>query len=372
MCLEDGPHPPLAEDSHQLVAVEDAVRKIPRLGEIRPVLLAVPHVRPIASGACRADVEDLERERRARKARRLLPRRRKLLLHPLQLERSTELVGEPDEQAPLDVVPFPFPVRDEGAEEVAPGSADRSDDAGAGDQEALPRWKERDGRRRGREGGRGSDRHERLFLQEPDGDLPGSQRPGHPLGHRTRPAAEVEERFSPRCQEGRDPLLRRPELRREPRDLLARPAEGDLGPDAGENDLHVERLGDVVVGPETQGFDEVAALAEGARHDDGQLRDAEAGSDAPEHLEPVHLRHHHVEKDDVEPPFRERRERFGAGGDRRHCVARRDEAPREEVAVRLVVVDDEEGGTPVGPARAVLAPRLERHRSLLLRSEGRR
>ena len=44
------------------------------------------------------------------------------------------------------------------------------------------------------------------------------------------------------------------------------------------------------------------------------------------------------------------------------------EAPREEVAVRLVVVDDEKGGTPVGRTPAVFALRLERHRSLLLRS----
>ncbi len=287
----------------------------------------------------------------------------------MKLERPAELVGETEEEPSFDVVPVPFPVRDEGAEEVASRAADRGDGAGAGNEEALPRRQERDGRGDGREGGRGGDRDERLLLKEPDGDLASAERSGDPFGHRPRPAAEVEEGFSARREESRDPLLRRLELRREPRDLFAGPAEGELGPDAGEDDLHVERLGDVVVGPEPQGFDEVAALAEGARHDDRQLGDTEAGTDAPQHLEPVHLRHHHVEEDDVEPPLGERRERLGAGGDRRHRVARRDEAPREEVAVRLVVVDDEEGGTP---ARAVLALRLERHRPLLLRSERRR
>ena len=108
-------------------------------------------------------------------------------------------------------------------------------------------------------------------------------------------------------------------------------------------------------------------LAEGARHDDRELRDAVAPADPAEDLEPVHLRHHHVENHGVEAPFRERLERLGPRRCGRDGVARGDEPAGEEVAVRLVVVDDEDRGAAAFRARARIALRSEHHRTRSLR-----
>ena len=63
--LEDGPHPPFAEDAHRAGSGRGRGAGRPRGSERGvPSSSQLPRVRPVAAGAGRADVEDLERQRR--------------------------------------------------------------------------------------------------------------------------------------------------------------------------------------------------------------------------------------------------------------------------------------------------------------------
>jgi hypothetical protein len=124
--------------------------------------------------------------------------------------------------------------------------------------------------------------------------------------------------------------------------LLDRPLQQQLRLRPGQQDLEVERLGDVVVGAQGEGADDVLGLVLGGGHDDRQLRRRVRPADALQHLQPAHAGHHHVQQDQVER---------GLDGDQvqgRLPVLGRDrdvpvpgEAAGEHLAVGLDVVDDQ-------------------------------
>ena len=69
-------------------------------------------------------------------------------------------------------------------------------------------------------------------------------------------------------------------------------------PDTGLQLQNVEGLGEIVVRAALKTHELVGVLALGRQHDDGhvgKLPDLHAG------LQPVHLRHHHIQNDEVEP-----------------------------------------------------------------------
>ena len=82
-----------------------------------------------------------------------------------------------------------------------------------------------------------------------------------------------------------------------PRDPLGASRPAEQGPDPGLQLQDVEGLYQVIVRPGLKAHELVGVLALGRQHDDGhvgELPDAHAG------LQPVQLRHHHVQDDEVE------------------------------------------------------------------------
>ena len=111
---------------------------------------------------------------------------------------------------------------------------------------------------------------------------------------------------------------------------------------------HRERLGDVVVGAELEPEDLVDLLGLGGEHDD---RDRRARAQAPADLEPVDLRQHHVEHDEVERLLGEARERLAAVGRLHDLVAVLAQREGEQRLDRLLVVDEQDAGGAVGHVR---------------------
>ena len=78
----------------------------------------------------------------------------------------------------------------------------------------------------------------------------------------------------------------------------------------------VDRLGDVVIGAQTEGLDDVGAFASGGDHDDRELRLRTLDTQPGQHLEAAHARHLDIQQDQVERVPIDLGERLGAiGGD---------------------------------------------------------
>ncbi len=69
------------------------------------------------------------------------------------------------------------------------------------------------------------------------------------------------------------------------------------GPHAGQQDLPLERLGDVVVGAGGQVVDDVLRFGAGREHQDRKLLELRPGADLTKKLRAVHAGHHHVGED---------------------------------------------------------------------------
>ena len=132
-----------------------------------------------------------------------------------------------------------------------------------------------------------------------------------------------------------------------------------LGLDPGQGDGEIDRLDDVVVGAVVQGRDHVVAAGLGGRHDHRQLGLGMVAAQDLEHLDAVEAGHHDVQQHQVDRLAGDDLERpLAALGDL-HLKALALEAPRQHVAVHLVVVDDEEGVILVfhGDLARVLRPK---------------
>lgn len=137
--------------------------------------------------------------------------------------------------------------------------------------------------------------------------------------------------------------------RAEVRDLgvagaLAREAHRDAGPEQ----HGVERLRQIVVGAPRDAARDARHVVDRRDDDDRQLAERRVGLHALEHVEAVEPRHGQIEQHDVAGLAREQLEGRGAALGEQHAVALPREAPREHVAVRLLVVDHEDA--PALPA----------------------
>ena len=108
---------------------------------------------------------------------------------------------------------------------------------------------------------------------------------------------------------------------------------------------HPERLGDEVRGPEAEGSDRRLLGRHGGDHEDRQVLEPGIGLDPLEQLEPVHLRHHDVEQQEVELLRVQVVEEVLAPGHGEHLVAVFLEDPGQGAGERLVVVGDEDLGS---------------------------
>ena len=93
--------------------------------------------------------------------------------------------------------------------------------------------------------------------------------------------------------------------------LVLGAAAAGHGPEAGEQLVHAERLGDVVVGAGVEGVDLVDAVGATGQHQDRHVGPAPESGD---HLGAVHVREAEVEDDHVRRVGRGRLERLAAVG----------------------------------------------------------
>ena len=109
-----------------------------------------------------------------------------------------------------------------------------------------------------------------------------------------------------------------------------------------QRDREIDRLGDVVVGPQIERFDHVVALVLRGDHDHRQIGDRPDLSQLPQRLEAAQAGHHHVEQDRVDAAFADHPEGGDAAVGREHLVAAAREPARQRIPVHRVVVDQQQ------------------------------
>ncbi len=117
-------------------------------------------------------------------------------------------------------------------------------------------------------------------------------------------------------------------------------------PQASEQLLERERLGEVVVGPGVETLDPVTDGV--ARGEDEDRYVVAGGAQRTGRLDPVEARHHHVDHHDVGVLGADRHQALGPVGGEHDVVPVELQRPAQRVAHRAVVVDDEHAGLGVG------------------------
>jgi hypothetical protein len=108
--------------------------------------------------------------------------------------------------------------------------------------------------------------------------------------------------------------------------------------DAGKQLRLVDGLGQEIVGPRVDPLDPLLRRIEGGDHDHGKERGGRVGAEGLAHLVARHLRHHHVEENEIRRIGRHLVERFLARGGRAHGIAARAEHVGEKLHVVRGVV----------------------------------
>jgi hypothetical protein len=116
----------------------------------------------------------------------------------------------------------------------------------------------------------------------------------------------------------------------------------DLRLNARDRDGEIDRLGDVVVSPELDRFDDMLAFLPCRHHDYGKFTVAMRGTDEPEQIESAHARHHHIEKDQVK--FLSGHEVESLWSTLRHFdfESTTFQAPGQHIPVRQLIVDNQQ------------------------------
>jgi hypothetical protein len=126
------------------------------------------------------------------------------------------------------------------------------------------------------------------------------------------------------------------------------------GPDACDHLLEAERLRDVVVAADRQPRDLVLDVVACGEEQHGDV--ASALPELAGHLEAVHVRHHHVEHDQVGTVLLGLGERRRAVRRGHHVVPGEPQRRAEQVADRRLVVDDQQAGCCARGAHADTMP----------------
>ena len=103
----------------------------------------------------------------------------------------------------------------------------------------------------------------------------------------------------------------------------------------------IERLGQVFVGTRLKAGDNVLGVGLRCHQDNGDEGQLGVSLDALAHFDSVDLRHHDVEQDEVGMMVARRGDRFFAVGRLQKLIAMRPQPRAQDVAVGLVVVDDQ-------------------------------
>ena len=107
---------------------------------------------------------------------------------------------------------------------------------------------------------------------------------------------------------------------------------------------YVERLDEIVVAARIEAGDHVLGVGLGGHQDDRNERQRSIGFEPPRHLDPVELRHHDVEQNQVRLDLARLCERFLAVDRGHHFVALALEPELGDVDIGLVVVDNQDAG----------------------------
>jgi cellulose synthase/poly-beta-1,6-N-acetylglucosamine synthase-like glycosyltransferase/peptidoglycan/xylan/chitin deacetylase (PgdA/CDA1 family) len=123
----------------------------------------------------------------------------------------------------------------------------------------------------------------------------------------------------------------------DPRQVLGRSSAPDRGAHPGQQFLHAERLGDVVVGPRVERLDLVGAVGSPGQHDDGRLGPA---AQALDDLHAVQVGQAQVEDDQVRRVPAGHGERLGPGRRDVHLVLPHPQVDAQRPEDLRLVVDD--------------------------------
>jgi hypothetical protein len=102
----------------------------------------------------------------------------------------------------------------------------------------------------------------------------------------------------------------------------------------------IDRLGQIFVGPGLEPRDHIPGIGPGRHQNDGHERQLGILLEPAADLDAVDLGHHYVEQDQIRGPFFRGSERFLSVGRLHELIAVWRKSSAENVAVRLVVVDD--------------------------------
>jgi hypothetical protein len=155
------------------------------------------------------------------------------------------------------------------------------------------------------------------------------------------------------------PLARLLDLGKVPDFLVTQALLLQRGADPSLQQHRVERLGQVVLRPELDAPDGAARLVIRGQDDDRHAAERLVPLERLEDLVAVHLGHHDVQQDQVEGPGPDPVQRLDPALGGVHRVAEPLQPPRQQVAVRLVVVDDQQRA---GAARGEHRRRVDRRR----------
>tara|TARA_R100000365_G_scaffold987_1_gene3594 strand:- start:458 stop:1021 length:564 start_codon:yes stop_codon:yes gene_type:complete len=115
----------------------------------------------------------------------------------------------------------------------------------------------------------------------------------------------------------------------------------------------VDRLGQKVVGTGFKAAHAVRRLIEGGDHDDGDMGRCSVALENLTAGKSVHLRHHHIEQDDIDVLAAANFDRLGAGGGRHNVEILGEQARLEQFHIGGNVINDEHscshGARPFGP-----------------------
>ena len=132
-------------------------------------------------------------------------------------------------------------------------------------------------------------------------------------------------------------------------DALLRRSGGLSGVDALEDGLHaadqqfhLDRLGQVVVGPHAEAGQLLLLFAQGREEDDHRVAQLRVLADGAAGLRPVHHGHHHVQQDQVGAVLRRGFQRFGSVLGREYLVTLLDEGVFHEFEDVGFVVDEQD------------------------------
>ena len=106
----------------------------------------------------------------------------------------------------------------------------------------------------------------------------------------------------------------------------------------------VDRFVEEVVRARLEALDAIRDLVERGNHDDGNVMGARIGLQPPADFETVHLRHHHVQQDDIDMTLGADAQGFGAGIGWRDLKILGGQPGIEQLHIRWDIVDHQHAG----------------------------